>query len=183
MFGCWLQSPCSLTASYYCFPPLGHWDHGFRCMDICPHFLYLLTCQMPKYQQSCQIMTHAQDLTISYVNVNRFEWLHFWYINDRKLEDLVGGCNIFRCARPSCKVAVKIIWYDQSSVHILWVVAYVQTVILTGTTGMPLCSYMFSLMQAIFIVTPESGQIYLWVSVTVRFMPILKKTKAYLSLL
>ena len=34
-------------------------------------------------------MTHAQDLTINYINVKRFEWLHFWYINDRKLEELV----------------------------------------------------------------------------------------------
>ena len=33
------------------FPPLGRRDHGFRCMDICPHFLYLLTCQTPKDQQ------------------------------------------------------------------------------------------------------------------------------------
>jgi len=34
-------------------------------------------------------MTRAQDLTINYINVNRFEWLHFWYINGRKLEELV----------------------------------------------------------------------------------------------
>jgi len=34
-------------------------------------------------------MTHAQDVTIKYVNVNRFEWLHILYINDRKLEELV----------------------------------------------------------------------------------------------
>jgi hypothetical protein len=34
-------------------------------------------------------MTHAQDPIINYINVNRFEWLHFWYIKDRKLEELM----------------------------------------------------------------------------------------------
>jgi hypothetical protein len=37
-------------------------------------------------------MTHAQDLRINYINVNRFEWLHILYINDKIRR--IGGCNI-----------------------------------------------------------------------------------------
>jgi hypothetical protein len=52
----------------------------------CLQFFQKITGKVAKVNRDTSL---AQDLTTNCVNVKRFEWLYYWYINDRKLEVLM----------------------------------------------------------------------------------------------